>query len=798
MASQDAHELAANYPNEAWRKRFARICDLIEILTDCTIRDNYTISDSLNDAIYLTSAGKSMRDRLIRKEKVDAKEARLMCFLTLGHAELYVDVDACDPDQLAAAIDSELSQGKIRFPFIFGRDLYDQYAELFEDEKESLTPDETSRLLDGLPAGVFQYGPYTVGPFGLREAPTGRSINAVRRVPAYHCGRAFCRAIHSVLLETSHAAAINRDAEKLQTILRETAETASEWWEFVASVNGVADAAFRDRKSAVIIPLIGDCLSLRELRLLLVALLDETRGEFRHAIAPVLSVSSATDAADGLDRAQILQLMMFASEEQLRTGLDRLVGRREIEVPTGEVRKPVVNQGMRSGAFRLQAELGHYGVRFASVDRGLALLRQRRLFDKLYVREADADVAELEWQLRGVDVEDLDERLDSFFWKKDPRRALERLVLVRRTNVVTACEEVGIDQIDGLTDDQLVDMILWKLGFDITSEGDPHADFWKRHEQLWALTQSSNMGGSDRFLESASPYFADLEGLLLDSLAFTAWALLTDHTTSDSAFSYDDEEDRYAGLSMMEAIASSPVGTSAYNRGKVDLGNLIGGFSALSGHLQDCSAARDKYARPISEFPEYADKTEIKAFALRSTLPFLDLTSPSQTRIIEGLREITRLMTSASVNLVRNEYAHYRRNPPDVARVEAALEATRQAVTRIETLGFCRLLFTPVRVLRDPWGRSSHEFRGPRSYEHAFSRPSRFDWMGLPSLDQPAYLIRSASVGEPTEVLRFIRRHASDFSSMWTGVPSRRRQPRSVGPEQPGAHAGEASTTTAT
>lgn len=784
MRSRSAEELHRNYADADWRKKFVHLCDLVEVLADCTIADAYTISDALNDAIQLSPAGVSMRDRLIRKEGVLAKEAKLMCFLTVGHEEIYIDVARSNIDELAAAIDGELAQGKLRFPFIFGRDLYDRYAELYEDEKESLTPDETQRLLESLPSGVFQYGPYTLGPYGLKESSTWRSLNASRRVPAYHCARTVCRKIHSVLLETSHSAPINRDRDKLATILRSASDGPAEWWAFAAELNGLVDAAYGDRKSAVIMPLIGDALSAPELRLLLADLLDGTQGSFRSAIAPLLTVAAAAEAVAPLGRAEMLQLMLFASEEQLAKSLDRLVAVGSITVPVGEVRRPVVTHAIRSGAFRLQAELGHHGVRFASADPGVALLRQRRLFDKLYLRDVDGDVSELEWQLRGVEVEDLNERLDQFFWKTDPRRALERLVLARRTNVITACEDVGLEEIEGLSDGEIIETILWKLGFEINSQADPHAEFWRRHEGLWALTQSSNMGASERFLESASPYFTQLEGLLLDALAFTAWALLTDHTTSEAPFSYDDEEDRRAGLALMNGIAPSPSGTAIYDQSRVDLGNLIGGFSALSRNLQKCASTPEKFVRPSSELPEYDGKTDIKTFLLRSTLPFLDLTPPSRARILQGLTDITRLMSQAEVNLVRNDYAHYRRNVPDISRVERALEATRQAVTRIETLGFCRLLYTPVRVLRDPWGRSSHEFRGPRSYEHAFSRPTRFDWMGLPGLDEPTYLMRAASIGEPTEVLRFVRRHTSEFSQMWSGFPNRRRKPRSAAQDE--------------
>lgn len=785
MAQRSVEQLKAEYPDTEWRRKFAAVCDLIEILGDCSIADTYTISDPLNEAVTLTPAGAAVRDRLIRKEKIAPKEAKLMCFLTLGHDELYVDIEKVSLEKLESAVDGEIRANRIRFPFIFGRELYDKYAETFEDERDVLTAEETQRLLGLLPIGVFQYGSYTVGPFGLKASPVGRQIPASRRVPAYHCSMSVCRVIHPVMLETSHTAEINKDREKLAAILKASSEEASEWWMFAADLNGLPSSHYGDRSSAILLPLIGDALELGELRELVADLLDNTQGKMRTALSEVIDVQSATETVSALNRAELLQLTLFAQESHLAASLDRLVYAERIVTPVGEIRRAVVNHGMTSGAFRLRGELSSRGVRFVSADQGFALLRERRLLDRLYLRNDRTDVDELEWQLRGIEIDDLDERLEHFYQNTDPQSALERLVLARRTNMITACEEVGIEDGSEMRDEDLVATVMWKLGFSVSANNDPHFDFWQRHEQVWALTQSSEMGGSGRFLEAAGPYFTTLEGILLDSLAYTSWAMLNDHTSSETPFSYDDDEDRGAGLALMNSIAHSPVGTSMYEEERVDLGNLTGGFSALSRHLAKQATQRAEYERPASEFPEYEGKTEMKAFAFRTTIPFLDLTAPSQDRILDGLQDVTRLLSDGEVNQVRNDYAHYRRNSPDIARVEHALEATRQAVTRIETLGFCRLLFSPTRVIRDPWGRSVHDFRGPRSYEHSFTRPTRYDWMGLPHLDVPAYLMRSASVGEPTEVLRFVRRFKSKYSQMWSAYPVRRRKPRSASPDQP-------------
>jgi len=751
----------------------------MELLGDCIISDSYVVPDEVNTAIKLTESGHAVLDRLTRKDKVNAKDARLMCALTLGHVELFVDIDNTDLDRLVKVLHAEVLERKIQFPYVWGRDLYDFYALTYEQEKDVLTNDETLKLLRDLPVGVAQYGPFTVGPYGLRRSLSSRGIHGRRRVAAYHCAIPSCHTIHPVMLQTGQGAAINRDREKLEDHLQQDSREPSEWWAFADSLSGSADARYGDQQVGVLLPLIGDALSDLELRELVVEMLNTKNGQLRDAVAEIAVVESARDFVEQNSRAELLQLCLIADERIVQASLDKLVRKRTIVVPRGDVRRPVINHQIRSGAFRLRAELGVHGTRFVSDDPGLAVLRERRLLNNLYLRSEASDIQELEWQLRGIEVEDIDEKLENYFRTKTPQESLERLVLARKINVVTACHEVGIDDADELKDDHLIEAVLWKLGFPIDVDEDPHATFWKRHQQLSALTQSSTMGSSEKFLEVASPYFTSLEGILLDSLAYSAWGLMFDHTRSHRPFSYDDASDREAGLALLQSIGDPKGAGGAFAPDfiseKVELRNLIEGFRRIAKHLDSCRSDVEKYARPKPEFPDYDGKTSLKSFVLRSTLPFLDLSRPSQDRIIAGLKSISEVMVSADVFSVRNDYAHYRRNAPDITKVERALEAIGQSVTRLEHLGFCRIVFVPAAVKSDRWGHARHEFVGPRSYEHVFSRPTTLDWMGLPELDEPQYLMRAASFGDPNEVLRFTRRYDSHFSTLWSDFPKRRR-----------------------
>ena len=200
---RDVSALRETYPDSQWRQKYVAVCDLISMLRDCIIDDHYVVSDGLKDAIELSAAGIALRDRLTRKESVNARDAKLMCALILGHEELLIDIDKTDLDKLEDAVRNEHDTGRIRFPYILGRDFYHAFADTFEDERESLNVSQTQKLLDALPRGVFQYGNYTVGPLGLLKATTARFLHANLRVPSYHCGDPVCESLHPTYLETS-------------------------------------------------------------------------------------------------------------------------------------------------------------------------------------------------------------------------------------------------------------------------------------------------------------------------------------------------------------------------------------------------------------------------------------------------------------------------------------------------------------------------------------------------------------------------------------------------------------------
>jgi hypothetical protein len=233
------------------------------------------------------------------------------------------------------------------------------------------------------------------------------------------------------------------------------------------------------------------------------------------------------------------------------------------------------------------------------------------------------------------------------------------------------------------------------------------------------------------------------------------------------------------GLELLDRYCRSEAATNAGENlrfsGRLTMAPLVRGFGILSSILHSVQAKRSDFDRDVNTYPDYARATALQAFPFKSVLPFLDVSEHSQDRIITGLAQIETVLKDADVHKVRNEYSHYRRTSPEVAQMALTLEAVAQAMRLIENLGFGLNLFTTAGDIADRWGRTIVQFQGPRSLEHAISRPSSLQWAGLPGLHRNQFLVRSAAFDDANEVLRFDRNYSSDFSEFWAHYPRPRR-----------------------
>lgn len=574
-----------------------------------------------------------------------------------------------------------------------------------------------------------------------------------------------CRELHTIILSTGFNAPINSERGKLERLLRSVKKPPGDWAGLASEIGKVDDSYFGNSWTAPMVTLIGDCLGDGELLIL-------------HEY-----LQRATQMPTFETRADFLEeLLVSFSDDTIASAIDALVKDGAIAMAVGEIRRPVSTAHLRSGAFKLQPQLGANGVRFVSGDPGLPILRERDLFRRIYLAAGEPERMELDWQLREIDGVSLEVRLDEYLRTKAPADALTRLVLSGNASAIAASELVGAGEFGDDSDDVIISRLLWKLGFDDRDPEDLHADFWRQHEKVAAAVQSWLGTGADDasdFKGKAAQYFSALEGILEDSLAFASWVFLHDHSGSTRRFVYTPDIDRPIGLDLLDQYTRSESaldqGEKMRFNGRLTMHPLIRGFAVLASVLKSLRSRKGDFTRPDADIPAYAKVTALQSYPFRSTLPFLDISEFSQRRVIESLQSIQDILRDREVARIRNDFSHFRRSSPEIAEMAKTLEAVAQAVRSIENLGLGLNVFAPAEETADRWGRRTVRFLGPRSLEHSVNRPSSLQWAGLPSLRRNQFLVRVAAFDDANEVLRFERGHQSAFSTMWADYPRPRR-----------------------
>jgi hypothetical protein len=786
-------QLLERYSSSEFRTALRRLLDVRHLAEHCIITSGYKITQPMYDPVVLTDEGQRIVDKMV-KRGIPYPQARFICFLEPLQADLLVDPLATDIDRLVEVLSKQVANSNsnkqseeqvIRYPFAYGRLLYDKAHDLGLNAKNQISHRETLELLEGTPQGVFQVGAFVTGPYGIVESSYNRFCPPIRWV-AYHCGDITCGALHRHQLETSSDADIIESQTKASKLISREYPDVSDWPGYFHRSGAYSGDIYNDFAGDGLAYLLGDALSEPELRILFSRLLNNgpmLREILRKHGGPS---GKADDIANQLDPAQMLQLCLCSSDQEMFSALDALVLGGQIDIPDGEIRAPVVNGSKYTGAFALQAELSRHGVRIQSEDASLPTLRLRRLVRQMYRFDSEDDRLELAWhlELRHEGTDTLDAVVEKYLRSNTPRHAVSKLLLARRGNFIVAAERLTLADKLMKSDDDRINGVLWKLGFSVEDFRDPHHRFWALHEDLIALTRQTLRSRAEQDEEkvrsAAVNYFVALEDLLKDALLFTTWALTVDHYSSDRPFTFRAEIDAPRALEILRTRAEMDVDADGKPRltieDRTSLYPLMRCFGLLAKILRAYQNDAGQYVRSDSKIPEWFKLQELQRFPFIHTIPFLDLLPDSQVDILRTLDHITNRLVGAEVSDARNEWLHSRRERVETERLRSSLDAVRDAVETIQDKGLSRQIFRRVRTQRDEAARATAVLSDNRGQELLLLRPSGLAWLGLPPLDSPQHVMTSAQFAEPSEVLRFITQEESAFARMWSDFPRRPRK----------------------
>ncbi|MFE3740401.1 hypothetical protein [Streptomyces sp. NPDC059134] len=771
-------ELHEKYANFEEQKSILRLYGLSHFMGTSVLTGRYKVPVLLHDPIALTPYGELVCRRLMRNFKL--AEARMACFLTFFHEELLIDHANTDIEALIVAFNGEVQAGKVLHPFIWGRELYDKAFDLFPQEPDVLDHAESIKLLQDSPRGVFQQLDLLTGPLGILRSCQMRSIPPSTRIPLYHCAKRSCTAVHGTYLNTADSQ-VAKAQEKLDDILAKEYGAPSAFFEFFAEAEDTLSGYYGDRDCASEGALLGECFTEEELDFVVLESLKGKSAPLRDALSRNdIAVGNPVEFVNSLSRAAKIQALLLMRSRDLFACVDRAIYTKQIDIPEHEIREPRIVR-IASGFYRLSLECSRYGVRVMPSDPSLALVRLQRIILAIYPLSEPGASKELHWRLRKVQGSTAEEKLQRYMEKEAPAEVIQHLILVGPESFSIAADRCGLtaSDVEDMEDKELLNILLWKIGFSVVS-GDESTGSLQRHRESFAQAVAAYSGYSEsekyEIKRESAPLFSSLEKALDSTLSFSAWALTFDHWSAHPRFDYylSDARSHMAELLNSAARGSSRDSVIYDSQGRNTLFPLISGFTRLRSYLEQVTSETERYRRPARDMPSYAQHAELTPFPFLHTLPFLDLSSDSQDKILDLLKEFTKILEDGGVADVRNRLQHQREDFPKEDELLRCLRAIGSFLDSIEISGLCPTLFKSTGNSRDSAGRSSYSFKDYRGRDYVAKRPSGVGRAGLPGLLTDQFIVPVANLNSTTEVLRFSVGARSNYTELWQEWPKYR------------------------
>ncbi len=753
---------------------------VVSLLRSCVLRRNYTIPDRMNDAIVLSPAGRHVRDELVKREKVPAKEAKLLTFLGLVHIEPLIDFAKTDLDAMCAAISEDIQKRELLYPHIFGKDLYCRAAELFKEEREYLRHEDTLALIEDGPIGVFHIHNLLIGPYGVIQTEFTREIEPTTLVPLQHCPDASCGRVHKVQLTTAIEAPVNRHRPSLNKVLDTVSRDPSDWSGYLADLRRQSLDEYSDNGELAVPFIIGDALDDEDLRIFFAHLLDNTDGRLRLRVEALGLQGRSSQIAEGMPRDKVMQLVLTESDSSLARGLDTAIREGVIEVPEGEVRTLRVNSGRRVSAWRLRPQLSSLGYRTVAGNAEHPNLRLGAVIRDLYDLTDEKESDELGWLLRDDGNASIQTRLELLLRSVSPPDLVSRLIFARRANLAKVCQHLGV--LEGQSDERTVSEVLWKLGYPAPAVSDLRVDYWGAHRKFERAARGATGQSEEHASElraAAADHAYALEHYLGRALIYACWALLHDHFSSTQPFVF-----RVSGANLFArktlAAAADREGYDGWaESSKLTIASLTSGFGLLARELQHVESIEGALVRPASGRPRFFGKTSMQDFPFLHTAPYLDLDDEAKINLKALLFETTSKISSAQIAEARNSLLHANRSPLRPSILADALDETQNALGRLEGAGLFPKVYEFSRFEVEQWGRGVATLETSDGDQHRLFEPSQFSWVGLPRSTSKQYIARSATFGDGTQALRFRPGFDSNYEGYWADYP-RRREPGSA------------------
>lgn len=737
------------------------------LTTHCFLPNGFAYPEDIVQAVVLTDAGRDLVGQVMATDaSVERASATVaVAGLWSGREGLLVDVEKTDNSRWEGALSLAVASGDVRYPWVFRRELHDKFLKLYGPGIKDINHVQSVELLEGMPQGVAQVGDMVTGPRGIARSESVRLLDPSWLGVAMKCLDRACASVHFVHLSTGETGA----GKAYRLAHRAAGATPRDVFTLSRGSVQTAGAFYSPSSNSGLPAFLGNGLTDGELRAVFRSL---TSGGSRRVQGFVSDAYGSAKVAlrqlETIGAAEVMQVVLLASDVEISQTLDRLVRSDAIRLAPTETRSTIIPPYRSSGMFAPRPELGSAGLRIRSTLNAVDRLHS------LIVSSFADHARELEWQLRRSNGGTVHEKLRDYTMERTPRDSIRDLLFSTR-EVLERCFLVldrpyWVLPSDEASERDLVERIAWQVGFAPSLPSAVDVPVREAGVRLLAVATSnySNFEAYASAVRSAgNEFFVQLEEVLHVALAFTAWALLSDHYGRDLRDRF--EYSRQAAESLLNLTLSPMVdeGFRWSDSGKNSLGSIIHAWTVLTRALGSREVAVADRRSPI-DLPEFAQHSEILPFPFRHRVLWFDLAAGSREMLLSGIADAVSCFTKGEIVAFRNRMTHQTVvDFPDSADCSAAVHSVLAGLDEMENLGLLPSVRSCVERRFDEFGRQWAILADSMGRRTTIINSATLGVVNIPSLKLPQIVLKGALMDGVGQCVRFRVGVDSEWRSYW-------------------------------
>lgn len=754
--------------------KLKKALQLKSILTECIFL-NIKLQNEIVFEIPLSNSGQKLFNFLKKRNK-DIKDdlINFAIFIDFYNNFFHIDLIRLNIDCLEEAISQLIINDNIKFIWVYGRNLYDKYFEEFNTQKEDLNYQDTIKLLENTPKGVFQIDDIIISPLGLINSNQKRNNRPRTNLLLWHCPDPSCQSFHNTDLHNSQESTFNSlmelideyNYEKRNLNLENHLKLAKEKSKYYDSnsLNGLLE-------------LLANCFGEQELKLLLEKLASTEK--IRNKFPKKLSKGSISEIVALLSKEETLSLILIAEDLNILRQLENLIDCNAIKIPSTEIRQSHILQF--SGNYHTYLQCNKLGIRTNSDVTSLPNVRLKKLIKD--VNDTSPYKEQFEWKLRNYpDSLSFDQKISKYINDNNPFSVIKDVILAGPSQLQKSFNSIPgnfTTPINLSEEESLVEKFIWKLGFKINLYPPYLTTFWKNlhlFKQDILSTPKYNENDVAKIRSSGVNFFVSIEEILQQALSFITWALLSDHYKT-TKFQYVYEDARQAMFDNLNNFEYSLGKRLTFDpNGKNTLYPLVQGFSALSKICKDLIEDIDNYKRPKEEFPDFHLNDPLSIFPFEHNKLILDISSQDFEELLSLISIIPTEFGKGDVLNIRNKLQHNRSDFPLQTELLECVNSIEKSFAVLENSGICPNVYLFNSHNIDKYNRMKSTFVNYNGNQVTLNYTSELAGCHLPSLNNPLIFLTFLNLGQTNQPLMFQFMEKSKYQEYWKDFPRKKKK----------------------